>query len=91
MGTDFRMTHMLREMSECIRTMPTANGDQLHIMTIENRSQIVVATNSNQFRVRGRESIAVNSSFILSRLCRVHLTTSSHVFCLFSFLVLIDV
>lgn len=43
LGTDFRMTYMLREMSDCIRTMPNANGDHLRILTIENQAPTQVA------------------------------------------------
>lgn len=56
LGTDFRMANMLRELSDCIRTMPNVNGDHMHILTVENKFQtqsIVV-----QHRAKGRNCAA---------------------------------
>lgn len=57
--TDFRMKNMLRELSDCVRTMPNANGDQLRILTIENQleTQVIVG---HKRRARGRDAGAVN-------------------------------
>lgn len=52
LGTDFRMANMLRELSDCIRTMPNANGEHLHILTIDTELQtkIVIARGSEWCR-----------------------------------------
>lgn len=66
LGTDFRMTNMLRELSDCIRTMPNAtNGDHLHILTIEKkmRTQTVIA----KYRTKGRNILCFDRRIPISR------------------------
>lgn len=62
MGTDFRMATMLRELSDCIRTMPNVNGDHMHILTIENRFQTHIGV--DQCRAKGRKLQAMRWTMI---------------------------
>lgn len=62
LGTEFRMTNMLQEMSDCIRTMSNANGDNLCITTIENQLQTHVVV-AHKRRARGRGFAAIFGKF----------------------------